>query len=617
MEAIFIFRKSKTWGIISIILVLISVFLLIDILTPKVKVDKIDIKNLQTVVYTEFLQHVEGGEVAILYYTADKEDVYVKKTDGTHYKIINPEYEAFKHDMLKSNVEVRNTEEFINQNRQDNGAGSIFLFVLCLMGLVPSILRFAHLRLVEKNKRAEVIVGGATVSDGIKDKEKEKKNLDNSVKTFQDVAGLYEVKKDVQCLVDFLRNKEKYTSAGAKLPKGVIFYGPPGTGKTLLAKAIAGEAGVPFHYASGSDFVEMYAGVGAKRVRELFENAKKKTPCIIFIDEIDAIGSRRSKDDTNGEDRKTINALLTEMDGFKNSDNVLVIAATNRIEDLDLALTRPGRFTNKFCIPLPESAKERLEIIRLYGKNKRFSEDVDFNSLAKETIGFSPASIEALLNESAIISVQDNKPFIDKISIDKAMFKVLLSGHVKENQEDRSKEELQLVAWHEAGHALVGKLHGKEIPKVTILSTTSGAGGVTFTTPLKMGLHSVKDLKNEVQELYAGRIAELMLLKDKNEITTGASSDIQKATSIIKEIVTSYGMSDDFGMLNLNQLRVSQDVIVEKEIMLAKEIEQETIKMLTDNLSLLTAIANSLLESETLYEVDLNNLINEYKQEPL
>jgi cell division protease FtsH len=258
---------------------------------------------------------------------------------------------------------------------------------------------------------------------------------------------------------------------------------------------------------------------------------------------------------------------------------------------------------------LPESAKERLEIIKLYGKNKRFAEDVDFNSLSKETIGFSPASIEALLNESAIISVQDKKPFIDKITIEKAMFKVLLSGHMKENQGDRSKAELELVAWHEAGHALVGKLHGKEIPKVTILSSTSGAGGVTFTTPLKMGLHSVNDLKNGVQELYAGRIAELMLLKDKNKITTGASNDIQKATNIIREIVTSYGMSDDFGLLNLNQLQVSPDIIIEKEIALAKEIEQETIDLLTENFDFLTAIANTLLEAETLYDKDLNQIL--------
>ena len=593
-----------------IILIVINFFTLLSFIPSNTA--KVDISTLQTIPYGDFLMDVENGQIQIIYYTSNSSDVFVKKTDESYYKTFNPEYETFKRDMLEKNIEVRSANEFVNQNRQESGAGTIICFAITLMALITCILKYVQLSMLERNARAEVVVSGTTITETVKEKEKLIKDI--NVKTFKDIAGLYEVKKDVQCLVDFLKNKEKYTSAGAKLPKGVIFYGPPGTGKTLLAKAIAGEAGIPFHHMSGSDFVEMYVGVGAKRVRELFENAKKKTPCIIFIDEIDAIGSRRSKDDSNGEDRKTINALLTEMDGFKPSDNILVIAATNRLEDLDSALTRPGRFTNKFCIPLPGSSKERLEIIKLYSKNKKFSEDVDFKSLSKETIGFSPASIEALLNEAAIISVQDGKPFIDKTTIDKAMFKILLSGHMKENQEDRSKTELELVAWHEAGHALVGKLHGKEIPKVTILSSTSGAGGVTFTTPNKMGMHSVTDLKNNVQELYAGRVAELMLLNDKTAITTGASNDIQKATDIIKEIVTSFGMSEDFGMLNLNQLNVSQDVIVEKEIALAKEIEQETINLLTKNIDLLTAVATALLESETLYESDLNNIIQEHKK---
>ena len=242
--------------------------------------------------------------------------------------------------------------------------------------------------------------------------------------------------------MDFLTDKDKYIEAGAVLPKGVILYGPPGTGKTLLAKAIAGEAGVPFLYASGSDFIEMYVGVGAKRIRELFAKARKQSPCIVFIDEIDAIGGKRSGMD-NSEDRKAINALLTEMDGFNELDNVVVIGATNRMEDLDPALLRPGRFSDKFCVPLPENAKERLEVIDIYATNKDFAPDFSMEALAKETVGFSPAQIESLLNEAAIIQVQEDRPYIDKDIIDKAMYKVLLNGHEKRDTERNTEEHIR------------------------------------------------------------------------------------------------------------------------------------------------------------------------------
>lgn len=571
---------------------------------------KVDVNTLETLPYTTFLNDIKNKHVQNIYYESHDPNVYIEKVDGNYYITTNPEYDAFKKDMLEQGLSVCDIDTLFPPEKSPSG-WMIILFIIACMVVLSLALRWILAVVVDKAKSSqieEVVVNGKP-NPHIKEVEKK----ENGAKTFKDIAGLYEVKKDVQCLVDFLKNKEKYTQAGATLPKGVIFYGPPGTGKTLLAKAIAGEVGIPFHYMSGSDFMEMYVGMGAKRVRELFETARKKTPCIVFIDEIDAIGSRRSKDDHSGEDRKTLNALLTEMDGFKPSENILVIAATNRIEDLDSALLRAGRFTNKFCVPLPETAKERLEIIKLYAKNKCFAEDVCFTRLSKETSGFSPATIEALLNEAAIISVQDKKRFIDKVSIDKAMFKLIMSGHVKENQAERNPTELELVAWHEAGHALVGKLNGKEIPKVTILSTTSGAGGVTFTMPRDINLYSIKELKMEVMELYAGRVAELMLYKDKEAVTTGASNDIQKATEIIKEIVTSYGMSEDFGLLNLNQLNVGQNIIVEKEIALAKAIEQDTIKLLEDNLDTLSKIANALLEAETLYDNDITAIINEEK----
>lgn len=609
-------RNKKKYATLTILWTLILI-VQIYVFTAPPK-DAINIDELEVIAYKDFENDIETDLIAVVYFSESSSEVYVQKTDSTYYKTSNPEYDTFKKDLLESGVSVQSASEFKKNQEAPFGGWAIVLFMISAMTLVSFVMRwiFASIGYDDNNNDNHRAVAASYGGDGrggdIKSG-KDSNAKDANVKTFDDIAGLYEVKKDMRCLVDFLKNKDKYIEAGAVLPKGVILYGPPGTGKTLLAKAVAGEAGVPFHYMSGSDFVEMYVGVGAKRVRELFDRAKKDAPCIVFIDEIDAIGGKRGEGDNNGEDRKTINALLTEMDGFSSTENVLVIAATNRLEDLDAALVRPGRFTNKFCVPLPETPRERLEIIRLYGKNKKFAEDVDFKGLAKETTGFSPASIEALLNESAIISVQDKKQFIDKASVDKAMFKVLLSGHVKENQAERNKDELKLVSWHEAGHALVGKLNGKSIPKVTILSTTSGAGGVTFTTPKDIGLHSVNDLKAEVSELYAGRVAELLMLKDKNKITTGASNDIQKATEIIKGIVTSYGMSEEFGMLNLNQLQVSQSRIIEEEVRLAKEIEEQTIALLTEHYSRLEAIANALLERETLYEQDLDTLIKENK----
>ena len=611
-KEVFFLKKSKKYALWTFVLVITLVVQLIVMTTPPN--GAIDVEQLETMSYQYFEEDIENENIAVVYFSENSLNVYVKTADGNYYKTANPEYDMFKKELLEDGLVVESAVEFVkSQTKQASWVGML-LFMFNITTAISMALRWWFSAIAERDQSDANLVA-AKPNNHIKNNHvKDVKEKDNeNVKKFKDIAGLYEVKKDMQCLVDFLKNKDKYVEAGAVLPKGVILYGPPGTGKTLLAKAVAGEAGVPFHYMSGSDFVEMYVGVGAKRVRELFEKAKKDAPCIVFIDEIDAIGGKRGEGDSNGEDRKTINALLTEMDGFTSSENILVIAATNRLEDLDSALVRPGRFTNKFCVPLPETPRERLEIIRLYGKNKKFAEDVDFKGLARETTGFSPASIEALLNESAIISVQDKKQFIDKASIDKAMFKVLLSGHVKENQSERNKEELLLVSWHEAGHALVGRLNGKNIPKVTILSTTSGAGGVTFTTPKSTGLHSVNDLKAEVAELYAGRVAELMLLKDKNQITTGASNDIQKATDIIKGIVTSYGMSDEFGMLNLNQLQVSQSRIIEEEVRLAKEIEEHTVALLTQHYNRLEAIANALMERETLYEQDLDTLIKENK----
>ena len=570
--------------------------------------------EIKDVLYSDFIADLDN--VNTVYYNELNTFFYIAYKDGSFGVTYNPNYENFQKDLLEAGIIVKNFNSIRlvkESGRKVKSEQEIYGTInFCITMLISIIITYFILRKVYGNDTLrqyfELGKKKQLATDGTNGKTVANKEIDANVKKFSDIAGLKEVKKDMESLVDFLKYKEKYTEAGAKLPKGVILYGPPGTGKTLLAKAIAGEAGIPFLYMSGSDFIEMYVGVGAKRVRELFNKAKKQAPCIVFIDEIDTIGGKRSHSD-NSEDRKTINELLTQMDGFKETENILVIAATNRLEDLDNALVRPGRFTNKFCVPLPQTAKERLEVIELYTKNKKFSEDVDFKNLAKETIGFSPAKIEALLNEAAIISVQKRKEYINKEILDEAMFKILLSGHIKENQNDRDRNELEIVAWHEAGHALIGKLNGKEIPKVTILSSTSGAGGVTFSTPSKTGLLSVEDLRNEVKELYGGRCAEAIFYKNNKKVTTGASNDIDRATDIIKEIVMTYGMTDNFGLLNLSKLGVDNKIIIEKEIELSKELESETMKLLKDNFKKLNRIAASLLENETIYESDLDEIM--------
>lgn len=570
--------------------------------------------EIKEIPYSEFIKDLEN--VKTVFFEKNTKFFYIQYKDESFGISTNPQYDNFQKDLLEAGVDIKpfslvvlaknDGSKKVDKNEIRGFINFVFVIALSLLFtyfLLRAIYGKDYWKKIQIGKKKQLVVNANSSHEKTSSKE-----TNPNIKKFSDIAGLKEVKKDMESLVDFLKYKEKYIAAGAKLPKGVILYGPPGTGKTLLAKAVAGEAGIPFLYMSGSDFIEMYVGVGAKRVRELFDKAKKQAPCIIFIDEIDTIGGKRGGEN-NSEDRKTINELLTQMDGFKETENILVIAATNRLEDLDSALVRPGRFTNKFCVPLPQTAKERLEVIQIYTKNKNFAEDVDFNNLAKETIGFSPAKIEALLNEAAIISVQKRKDYIDKEVIDEAMFKILLSGHIRENQNDRDKKELEIVAWHEAGHALIGKLNGKEIPKVTILSSTSGAGGVTFSTPSKTGLLSVEDLKNEVKELYGGRCAESIFYRDKNKVTTGASNDIDRATDIIKEIVTTYGMTDSFGLLNLSKLGVDNKIIIEKEIELSKELQEETQELLKKNYNKLKKIALMLLENETIYENDLSEIM--------
>ena len=443
-------------------------------------------------------------------------------------------------------------------------------------------------------------------------KKEDIKDETTSVKkvTFADVQGIDELKPDLYRLVDCLKNPKKYEELGARMPKGLVLYGPPGTGKTLTAKALAGESGVPFLSICGSDFVEKYVGVGASRVRELYKKARSCAPCIVFIDEIDAIGGGRG-DSNNSEKDQTINALLAELDGFKGSDNVLTICATNRLDILDPALLRAGRFDLKLAVGLPDK-EGREAILKLHSKNKKLNETVSIPALAKKTIGFSGAELENLLNESALTAAANNKGFIDNEDIENAFFKIIMDGNKKPRKE--VDEDTYLTAWHEAGHTLATKLLTKDgVPTVTIIQSTSGAGGVTFMAPDEKNLPSKKYLRSKIKVSYAGRAAEELFLGNPDDITTGASQDIKQATSVIKSYIGAYGMGNK-GLLDIKQLTAQYDILDEASE-LSNELYKETLDLLRENYDKLKALADALVAKETLYEDDIDAILGIVKLE--
>ena len=523
--------------------------------------------------YEKFLDMVDAGQIEEIKWNEDDEAITAYDKKDKEYTTSNPKYDDFKVDMLEQGVEVKES-------------GMLKKYETPIMMAVQLLMYAASFYVMTK------IMGIGSI------KSTRKKEQKSNVK-FKDVAGLDEVKEDLMTVVDFLKNPDKYKEAGADIPKGVLLYGPPGTGKTLLAKAVAGEAGVKFIATSGSDFDEKYVGVGASKMRKLFDDAKNNAPCIIFIDEIDSMGGRRHSKQNNY-DRQTLNTLLSEMDGFDGSNGVVVIAATNRLEDLDPALTRPGRFDNHFAVCLPESAKERRVIIDLYTNNKKFAEDVDFDTFAKETMGSSPATIKTVLNEAAIIAARGNNGIIDRKILDEAWMKQLMEGHLRRNGE---RNNVEVVAWHEAGHALAGLLLGQDLTKASIIPSTSGAGGATFITPKKLGLFTVKELKEQVIMLYAGRNAEALLTESNGEeegVTTGSSNDIEKATDIIKKMIVEYGMNDEFGLLNLDNLDVKPEVITKEAVKLAKALQEQSLILMKENIDRLRDIAEELMKKETL-----------------
>jgi len=447
---------------------------------------------------------------------------------------------------------------------------------------------------------------------------------------FDDVAGVNEAKQDLQEVVTFLKKPEKFTSVGARIPKGVLLVGPPGTGKTLLAKAIAGEAGVPFFSLSGSEFVEMFVGVGASRVRDLFKRAKENSPCLIFIDEIDAVGRQRGAGIGGGNDEReqTLNQLLTEMDGFEGNSGIIIIAATNRPDVLDSALMRPGRFDRQVTVDRPDYAG-RLQILNVHAKDKTLSKDVDLDKVARRTPGFTGADLANLLNEAAILAARKD---LDKVSNDEvgdAIERVMAGPEKKDRVISDKKKEL--VAYHEAGHALVGALMPDYDPvaKVSIIPRGQ-AGGLTFFTPseerMESGLYSRSYLQNQMAVALGGRVAEEIVYGEE-EVTTGASNDLQQVANVARQMITKFGMSDKIGPVALGQSQggmflgrdmsstrdFSEDTAATIDVEVSELVDvayKRATKVLKDNRTVLDEMAQMLIERETIDTEDIQDLLN-------
>ena len=448
---------------------------------------------------------------------------------------------------------------------------------------------------------------------------------EESDKKFEDVAGCDEEKAELAELVDFLKNGEKYTQLGARIPKGVLLVGPPGTGKTLLAKAVAGEAGVPFLSISGSDFVEMYVGVGASRVRDLFEQAKKKSPCIVFIDEIDAVGRHRGTGMGGGNDEReqTLNQLLVEMDGFGSNSGVIVIAATNRPDVLDPALLRPGRFDRQITVNRPD-AKGREDILKVHSKGKPLAPDVDLHEIAKLTIGYTGADFENLMNEAALLAVRNGRKALVLQDIMDASSRVELGTEKKSHKySDRAKK---LTAYHEAGHAVSAfYVEGHDpVKEISIIPRGLGAGGYTWYSPQEENYNSRKEMLDNLISMFGGRVAEALAL---NDISTGASNDLQRATEIVRDMVIKYGMSDaigpvvydsgngevflgkDYGHVNNYSEQTSARIDAEVEKIM-RQAYDKTAEILKEHYDKLEIVANALLSKEKITGEEFENLMN-------
>mgnify|MGYP002451939611 FL=1 len=589
--------KLKTLAI-WLILIVIFIVLLTSILD-----------NANTKInYSDLIAKMELGEVKEIEINADGKKAYVKLDGDNVPKEVNiPSMESFMNyanDLLKDG-KIELTEK----------SQSMLVTILSLISPFGILIVFFIFWFILMNN-AGAQGGGAnkTMSFG-RSKARMTSPDDKNKVTFKDVAGIEEEKEELEEIVEFLKNPKKFTDMGARIPKGVLLVGQPGTGKTLLAKAVAGEAGVPFFIMSGSDFVEMFVGVGASRVRDLFEQAKKNAPCIIFIDEIDAVGRQRGAGLGGGHDEReqTLNQLLVEMDGFGSNEGVIVLAATNRPDVLDKALLRPGRFDRQIVVPSPD-VLAREKILEVHSRNKKLADDVDLKVIAKNTSGFSGADLENVLNEAALLAARRDLEQIGMKEIEDAMVKVTMGPEKKTRV--RSQKENKLVAYHEAGHAVVSRFLETQDPVHQISIVPRGmAGGYTMYRPTEdKSFMSKTEMEENIVSLLGGRVAEKLIL---NDISTGASNDIERASKIARDMVTKYGMSERIGAIMYGSGQ--EEVFLGRDFAQSKNyseetagiIDEETKKIvdtayqraetiLTEHIDKLHAVAEVLLDKEKI-----------------
>lgn len=590
----------KKWWTKNKIKVIIAILFAI-MLPTLINVLKKD-KEYELVTYNEFITYLEEGAVDTVYYSNSKELMYftlyteeskeMTKEEREDYEypeesyrsVYYPAYDEFRKDMLSYDIELKLISETSIVDFLPH-LGTILMIVLFLI-MIKSVVPKTN---IDKINLTPI-----------------------STTKFSDVIGQDEILEDLKYITMLLKNPSLGDEIGVDVPRGILFNGPPGTGKTLIAKAIAGEVGVPFIYMSGSEFVELYVGLGAKKVREVFKRAKTNAPCILFIDEIDSIGGKRGSKDSHSEREQTLNALLTEMDGFNKREQVFVIAATNRAEMLDDALVRAGRFDRQVTINPPKTWNVREELFKLFLKDKKTADEIDYENLSKQVVGFTGADIEVVCNEAGLIALLKEKNAIDTECLEEAIDKKLFHGNRSKTNYEKDRE---LVAYHEAGHAVQVWLQKQPITRISIASTTSGVGGFVMQSESESLFTTDAELRSQVLICYAGRAAEAIKFK---EVTTGASNDITQATKILLNYIQKYGFDMEYGIIDIGVLSESQlvsaDSITDRITKMSTQFYEECKTLLEQNFDKVEAVAKALLEHEILDATDVKTILGENQE---